>query len=160
MSFRSVLRGAILTSAATILMCFGAVSAWAQHYQQTNLVSDVPGLATFTDADLVNPWGLTRSLTSPWWSSDNGPGRSTLYNGSGVKQGLVVTVPPAPGNSSGTPTGVVFNGGTGFVVTGAAGSGPARFIFATEDGTISGWNPAADPTHAIIKVPAPPAMAT
>src|SRR5256885_4665095 len=96
MSFRSLLRGAIVTSAATILTCFGAASAWAQHYQQTNLVSDVPGLAAHTDGDLVNAWGLTRAATSPWWVSDNGTDRSTLYNGSGVKQGIIVSVPSAP----------------------------------------------------------------
>src|SRR4051794_27575818 len=112
MSFRSLLRGAILTSAATILMCFGAVSAWAQHYQQTNLVSNVPGLATFTDPDLVNAWGVSHSVTSPRWVSDNGTGKATLYNAAGVKQGLVVTIPPAPGPNAaptGTPTGQVFN---------------------------------------------------
>ena len=123
--------------------------AAAQHYKQTNLVSDVPGLAASTDPDLVNPWGLTRSATSPWWVSDNGTGKSTLYSGAGNKLALVVTVPPPSGS---TPTGVVFNGGSGFVVMQGMASGPARFIFATEDGTISGWNPAVDPTHAIIAV--------
>src|SRR2546430_2671304 len=118
-------------------------------YTQANLVSDVPGLAASTDPDLVNPWGLTRSATSPWWVSDNGTGKSTLYNGAGNKLALVVTVPPPSGS---TPTGVVFNGGSGFVVMQGMASGPARFIFATEDGTISGWNPAVDPTHAIIAV--------
>src|SRR5438105_3732175 len=68
--------------------------AAAQHYKQTNLVSDVPGLAASTDPDLVNPWGLTRSATSPWWVSDNGTGKSTLYNGAGNKLALVVTVAP------------------------------------------------------------------
>jgi uncharacterized protein (TIGR03118 family) len=126
-------------------------SASAQHhYQQTNLVSDVPGMAAATDASLVNPWGLSRSATSPWWAADNGPGLSTLYNGAGVKQGLVVTIPPPAGQTdSSTPTGTVFNGTTDFQV----GTGqPARFLFATEDGTISGWNPAANPTMAITKV--------
>ena len=111
--------------------------------------NDVPGLAVNTDPDLVNPWGLARSATSPWWVSDNGTGKSTLYNGAGNKLALVVTVPPPSGS---TPTGVVFNGGSGFVVMQGMASGPARFIFATEDGTISGWNPAVDPTHAIIAV--------
>src|SRR5438105_4658632 len=151
MSFRSLLRGAILTSAATILTCFGAASAWAQHYQQTNLVSDVPGLATHTDADLVNAWGLTRAAMSPWWVSDNGTDRSTLYDGGGVKQSRVVSVP-------GGPTGVVFNGGSGFAVSKGTTSAPARFIFDTEDGTILGWNPAVDPTNAIIAVTTPGAV--
>ena len=145
MNFRSLLRGAALTWAATILMCFGAASAWAQHYQQTNLASDVSGLAAHPDADLVNPWGLTRTPTSPWWVSDNGTDKSTLYNGSGAKQGLVVAVPSAP-------TGVVFNGGARFVVTENNKSGSARFIFDTEDGTILGWSPAVASDHAIVAV--------
>jgi uncharacterized protein (TIGR03118 family) len=130
------------------------LGAQAQHYVQTNLVSDVPGLAAHTDPDLVNAWGIARSATSPWWVNDNGTGKSTLYNQTGTKLSLVVTIPPPPGSTDpSTPTGMVFNGGTGFVVTGTSGgSGPARFIFATEDGTISGWNPAADPTNAILEV--------
>jgi uncharacterized protein (TIGR03118 family) len=119
------------------------------HYKQTNLVSDVEGLAANTDPNLVNPWGLTRSATSPWWVSDNGTGKSTLYNGAGLPRSLVVTVPPASGS---TPTGTVSNGGPGFVVTQGLLSGPARFLFATEGGTISGWNPAVDPTNAVIAV--------
>ena len=133
-----------------------ATSAQAQHYQQTNLVSDESGLAPTTDAHLVNPWGLSRSSTSPWWSANNGSGTSTLYNGSGVPQPagspLVVTIPPAPGSTEGgVPTGTVFNGSSDFQLT---PGNPARFIFATEDGTISGWNPAVDPTNAVIMFPA------
>ena len=124
-------------------------AAGQPHYKQTNLVSDVPDLAATTDPDLVNPWGLSRSATSPWWVSDNGTGKSTLYNAAGAKLALVVTVPPASGS---TPTGTVFNGGSGFVVTQGSASGAARFLFATEDGTISGWSPAVDATHAIIAV--------
>lgn len=122
----------------------------AQHYKQTNLVSDQSG-ASFTDSNLVNPWGLSRSSGSPWWVSDNGTGRSTLYDGTGKPLSLVVTIPPADSTSgnTGTPTGTVFNGGTGFAL---APSLPALFLFVTEDGTISGWNPKVDPTNAIIKV--------
>jgi uncharacterized protein (TIGR03118 family) len=125
--------------------------ARAQHgYQQTNLVSDMPDLAAATDASLVNPWGLSRSATSPWWVADNGTGVSTLYNGTGIKQTLVVVIPPAAGqNDPATPTGTVFNGSTDFQV---GPNQPARFLFATEEGTISGWNPAANPTTAITKV--------
>lgn len=134
--------------------------ALAQHYQQTNLVSDVPGLAAHTDSDLVNCWGMVRSGGSPWWVSDNGTGKSTLYNATGTKIILgggtvpAVVIPPPVGSSDpATPTGIVANGGSGFVVAGPLGSGPARFIFATEDGTISGWSPSADLSHAILKVP-------
>ncbi len=142
----------LLFAACTII----AARADAQHYQQTNLVSDEPGLAATTDAHLVNPWGLTRSATSFWWSANNGSGTSTLYNGSGTPQSLVVTIPPAPGsNEAGVPTGAVFNGSTGFQLT---ANNPARFLFATEDGTISGWNPAVDPTNAVIKAFDPEAV--
>jgi len=103
----------------------------AAGYIVDNLVSDVPGLAAFTDPDLVNPWGLARSPTSPWWVADNGTGLSTLYNGSGVKQALVVTIPP-PGASA--PTGLVFNPDS------STSLGGARFIFSTENGTIAAWS--------------------
>lgn len=129
--------------------------AEAQHYTQTNLVSDQMGLATHQDLNLVNPWGLSRSSTSPWWVTNNGTGTSTLYNGSGVAQPatpLVVTIPPASGSDLGVPTGTVFNGTTAFQLT---PGNAARFLFVTEDGTISGWNPAVDPTNAIVKAKNP-----
>ena len=122
----------------------------SHQYLQTNLVSDVAGLAPVTDANLVNPWGLARSAGSAWWVADNATGKSTLYNGLGVKQALVVTVPPALGGTPpSSPTGIVANPTTDFTV---GPNQPARFIFATEDGTISGWNPATNATNAIRKV--------
>jgi len=124
----------------------------AQHYQTTNLVSDVPGLAKFTDPELVNPWGLDATGGGPWWVSDNGTGKSTLYNAAGVKQGLIVQV-VSPTADPSTPTGIVFNGSSSFVVNGS----PARFIFATEDGTINAWNPSTG-TLAPIVVPASSAI--
>jgi len=128
----------------------------AGFYQQTNLVSDVAGVALFTDKNLVNPWGLSHSPTSPWWISDNGTGLSTLYNGHGrsfpVGNPLVVTIPPPAGGTSSAPTGNVFNGTNGFVVSENGKSAPSLFIFATEDGTISGWNFNVDLTHAILAV--------
>lgn len=100
-------------------------------YIQENLVSDLPGLAKTTDPNLVNPWGIAYSPTGPFWISDNGTGVSTLYNGSGQATPLVVTIP------GGKPTGVAFNGGNAnFLITGS----PARFLFASENGTVSGWN--------------------
>src|SRR4051812_40359598 len=72
-------RGAIFL--LSLFLFFSVTQVSAQHYQQTNLVSDVPGLAQFTDPDLVNPWGLTFLGSSPWWVADNGTGLSTLYNG-------------------------------------------------------------------------------
>ena len=99
-------------------------------FGQVNLVSDLPGVARFMDTDLVNPWGIAFSSGSPIWVSDNGTGLATLYDGAGMKQGLVVMI-PAPGGGQGAPTGQVFNGGSGF--------NSDRFLFATEDGTIAGW---------------------
>jgi uncharacterized protein (TIGR03118 family) len=106
----------------------------AEHYRQSNLVSDIPGLAMLDDPDLVNAWGISFSPTSPFWISDNGTGKSTLYAVTNdalgmvhvAKQGLVVTIP-----GEGNPTGQLFNGTGGF-------HGDI-FIFASEDGTISGW---------------------
>jgi len=131
----------------------------AQHYKQTNLVSDITGMAPVIDPNLKNPWGLTRSPGgSPWWIGNNNSGTSSLFNGSGnpinifteaggVPGDFVVVPPPgfAPGAQS-TPTGVVFNGSpTDFILDkGTPASKPAIFIFVTEDGTISGWNPGAN----------------
>jgi uncharacterized protein (TIGR03118 family) len=154
---------AVVITIVTLLLMLVPVAANAQgnngFYQQTNLVSDLPNIAAHQDANLVNPWGLSHGPTTPWWVSDNGTGKSTLYNGQGqafpLASPLVVTIPPPANSPAGTtaaPTGNVFNGTSGFVVSTASGSGPSRFIFATEDGTISGWNPSADPTHAILVV--------
>lgn len=125
-------------------------------YQQTNLVSDLAGLAQFTDSNLVNSWGLVHGPATPWWVADNGTGVSTLYTGQGVKVPLTVTIPAPTGSPAGTtaaPTGVIFNGNGGFNVSENGTSFSSLFIFATEDGTISGWNPNfADRTHAILAV--------
>ena len=120
-------------------------------YIQTNLVSDLPGMAPVVDPKLVNPWGLTRSATSPWWVSDNGVDFSTLYRGNGTKVALEVAV-------AGAPTGTVFNGTANFVVTQNNVSGPSRFIFATESGTILGWAPNVNPNTAILAETDPDAV--
>jgi uncharacterized protein (TIGR03118 family) len=118
----------------------------------TNLVSDGAVPAATIDPSLVNPWGLARSPTSPFWISDNGAGVSTLYNGAGTKVPLTVTVPPPTGSTGqSAPTGVVFNGNAGsFQVTSGGKTGTSAFIFSTEDGTISGWSPAVNGTQAIL----------
>jgi len=91
----------IITFTLTVGMTLGlSTNVFAQRFQQTNLVSDVPGLAATTDPNLVNPWGLARSASSPWWVADNGRGVSTLYDGNGGIVPLVVTIPVPPG---GTP---------------------------------------------------------
>jgi uncharacterized protein (TIGR03118 family) len=123
-----VLAGLAIMGASVFL----ALPAAAAGYVQTNLVSDLPGVAKVTDPNLVNPWGIASSPTSPFWVSDNGTGLATLYNGAGTPNALVVTIPPPAGGSPpAAPTGVVFNSTAGFAGT--------HFIFATEDGTISAW---------------------
>ena len=141
------------TAGALLALIMQAV-CFAQHYKQTNLVSDTSGVAPVTDPQLINPWGLSRSSSSPWWISDNATGLSTLYNGAGAKQSLVVTIPQADPNNKntplGTPTGTIANSSqTDFLL--AAGK-PAAFLFSTIDGTIAGWNP----TVAVAQGAAPP----
>jgi uncharacterized protein (TIGR03118 family) len=117
------------------------------HFLQHNLVSDLAGYADHTDTNLVNPWGISFSATSPFWLSDNHSGLSTLYNSSGTPQALVVTIPPpAGGTPPASPSGTVWNGTAGFIAT---GNTPSRFLFSTEDGTISAW---ASGTSAVLKV--------
>ena len=123
-------------------------------YQRTDLVTDDPTAhpAAQTDPNLLNAWGLAASPTGPFWVADNHAGVSTLYDGLGNPQTLgnpqplVVTVPPPAGGAGpASPTGTVFNGSSNFVISDGTHSGPARFLFAAEDGTISGWNPNVPP---------------
>jgi uncharacterized protein (TIGR03118 family) len=106
----------------------------ANAYRVDKLVSDRAGKAANHDPNLVNAWGLAAGPQTPWWVADNGTNRSTLYDGDGNPIPLVVRV-------GGAPTGTVFNGGSNFVVTHHGDSGPSLFLFATESGTIRGWNP-------------------
>ena len=157
----------LMTSCGAVLMVsFAGAGLWAtsaapalagSKFQQTNLVSDQPAVAQFQDPSLVNAWGISGSPTgSPFWISDNGTGVSTLYSvpGSGppsvTKNMLTVTIPPAsgmPGDTS-APTGQVFNNTSGFNLKNGNGN-PALFLFASEDGAISGWNGG---TNAVIEV--------
>jgi uncharacterized protein (TIGR03118 family) len=122
-------------------------------YSVRNLVSDGSVPADHVDPDLVNPWGIAFNPNAFVWVADNETGVSTLYDGAGVKQSLVVTIPPpAGGTPPSHPTGIVFSSGSDFVVRNGSLAGASRFIFATEDGTISGWAPNVDPTHAILAV--------
>src|SRR4029077_14721386 len=132
---------------------FTATSARADTYSWTNFQSDIAGVAQHVDPNLVNPWGMAASPTGIIWVSDNGTGVSTLYHQDGTALSLVVTIPTAARNrGTGNPTGVVHNGTSFFQVTKNGNSGPAIFIFVSEDGSISGWNPNVDPTNAIIAV--------
>jgi uncharacterized protein (TIGR03118 family) len=126
---------AVVITAALAPVLF---AAGANNYIQHNLVSDVAGQADVTDPNLVNPWGVSFSATGPFWVSNQGKGNSTVYNGSGTISPLVAVVPAASGSGPGTPTGQVFNGtATAFVLPSV--NKAASFLFATEDGTISGW---------------------
>jgi len=157
-----LLKSVAVLSLASVLPALSS----AQHYNQKNLVSDISqpsnadGSPVVLDPNLKNPWGITRSSGSPWWISNNNSGTSTLYvidsSGNAVPtnnfpdppgstfDNFVIVPPPGftPGAAA-TPTGIVFNGSpTDFILDkGTPPGNPALFIFATEDGTISGWNP-------------------
>jgi uncharacterized protein (TIGR03118 family) len=135
-----------------MIACVAAAPSYAagDFYQQHNLVSDGFVPADNKDTNLVNAWGVAFNPFGPVWVADNGTGVSTIYDGAGKPQPLVVQIPgPAGMNGPGTPTGIVFNGSSDFVVSNATASGPSRFLFATEDGVIAGWSPVVDMTHAI-----------
>jgi uncharacterized protein (TIGR03118 family) len=130
------------TAAAFAALCTGAGVANADGFSQTNLVSNIPGLATVTDPKLINPWGVSFLPGSPIWVSNQGTNTSNLYpvvGSTGVSPTVfTVSIPPTGGPG---PTGQVANGGMGFDVGGVGGKGlPANFIFANLNGSISAWN--------------------
>lgn len=128
-----VLRTAILS---LIVLALFSLPALAQKVDITYLTSDLPAVGAFHDANLVNSWGLSIAPTGAWWVSDNATGLSTLYIASGAPQSLVVTIPSATGQGTGTPTGTVYNASTtDFKIHGFT----TPFLFCTEDGTVSGW---------------------
>ena len=131
-------------------------SATTPVFVETNLVSNVAGVAENTDTKLVNPSGIAFDSGTQFWLADNGSGYSTVYNGQGVPQptgsATQVVIPPAA-TGTGTPTGIVFNsGGTGFDVTENAKTASSEFLFVTQDGAISGYSPTVDATHAVVEV--------
>lgn len=140
--------------------CFGLViilfasSAWGQ-YQSLNLVSDLSGKALHTDPLLKNAWGLAYAPGNPFWISDEASGWSTLYDGKGNPQSLQVVVPPASGSGPGSPTGIVYNASTEFQIDGWT----SVFLFATLDGTISGWS-SFNPSSSLIAITTPGASYT
>ena len=141
----------VMTTAAMSL-AFAATPATpspANSYLVHNLVSDLPDTADFQDPNLVNPWGLATTATSPFWIGNNGTGTSTLYGTTGAPIALVVTIPTTSGPTGGAVSGTIANTTTFFTVaTGKA----ASFLFCTEDGTVSGWNSSVNATAAIITV--------
>lgn len=130
-----------------LLLVVGSSMALAQ-YQLTNRVSNQVGQARNTDPLIVNAWGIAYGPGGPLWISDNGSGWSTLYNAKGVAKNLKVEIPSESGGGVGSPTGIVFNGSQDFQVQGWS----SIFIFATLDGTVSGWAPQSDANNALIAV--------
>ncbi len=127
---------------------FAQTTANSNIYVQHNIVSDVAGQADVTDPNLVNPWGMSQTATSPFWTSNHDKGNSTLYNATGIANPLTVVVPAAgTTNTPGTPTGQVTGNGASWKLSNGTA---ASFIFATDDGTISGWNGAAGTTALIM----------
>jgi uncharacterized protein (TIGR03118 family) len=141
---------------AALLVVLASSPAFADpngFYTQHNLASDGFVAADNPDANLVNGWGVAFNPFGFVWVADNGTGVSTLYDGAGVPQPLVVSIPtPTDPTGGGNPTGIVYNASNGFSVTPVSpgvAPNPSRFIFATEDGVIAGWAPTFDATHAI-----------
>lgn len=130
----SDLRATMVLAAIGVTALVTLPSRAKADFVQTNLVSDIPGLAEFTDPALDNPWGVSESTTSPFWVSDQGTGESTLY----TVQGTTFVSESALSVTMASPTGQVQNPTTGFVIQGT--SKAASFIFANLNGTITAWN--------------------
>jgi uncharacterized protein (TIGR03118 family) len=155
-------RKVTLALVLSVTLMLASSTALAQ-YHLTNLSSNQVKQARHIDPLLVNGWGLVHGPGTPWWISDNNSGWSTLYDGNGNQiQQLKVLIPTAQNgptspkglNGPGSPTGIVFNatavpnGAQEFQVQGWA----AKFLFATLDGTISGWAPQSNFNEAILAV--------
>jgi uncharacterized protein (TIGR03118 family) len=132
-----------LAALLVLALSLASIPALAQ-YTATTLVKNTGKTG---DKQLINPWGLVYGPGGPFWLSDQGSGLSTLYDGTGVKQSLIVTIPPASGTVLGSPTGIVFNGSQEFKIM----TWTSAFLFVTLDGTISGWSHF-DPSTALIGV--------
>jgi uncharacterized protein (TIGR03118 family) len=145
MRFRNTRRGRVVAVLFAVLLAAPAIFAAepGNSYARRDLVSDGGVPAEHLDPDLINAWGLAASAAGPWWVNAADAGKSLLYNGGGIKNPLIVSV-------AGAPTGIVFNGGPRFVIPNA---GAARFLFASEDGTISAWSPSLVPnTQAVVVI--------
>jgi uncharacterized protein (TIGR03118 family) len=136
-----------LAAALAVALAARAGAATRPSYVMHNLVSDQAGVADRVDPNLVNAWGLASRVDSPWWVADNAANRATVYTADGAAfapegSPLVVNVPNEP-------TGVVANSGSSFAISASGTSGPALFLFATEEGKILGWNQAIPPGRAV-----------
>src|SRR5262249_33079735 len=137
--FMSTAQRDVLCRIALGAACLLATSlrAEGQHYKLSSYVSAQPGQGQLLAVRLVSPWGLAGSESGPGFVANNGSGTATSYNINGVLRPPVVNVPGAQGGKA-APTGVVYNGTSDFEI---APGKPARYVFVSEDGTISGWNP-------------------
>lgn len=136
----------------TLAACCGLVlllsgAALAQFYSLSHLDSNLTGKAKHVDPLLKNAWGLAYAPGGAFWISDEASGWSTLYDGMGNPQTLQVIVPSSSGTGAGSPTGIVYNGSTEFKID----TWTSVFLFATLDGTISGWS-GFDPSATLIAV--------
>jgi uncharacterized protein (TIGR03118 family) len=132
-----------------VLECLEDRYLLSQGFGEVNLASDVPGLARVLNPDLVNPWGIAFSPTGPFWFAENGGGIASILDGSG--QTFAPTVPVASATHwNNSPTGAVFNGGSGFVISDNGLSAPSRFLFVSQNGTIAGWSAVVDPGRALL----------
>jgi uncharacterized protein (TIGR03118 family) len=148
----------MLAAAMTGCLSVVATALWASEtdvatdnamaFQQTNLDANLAGNGEFTDANLLNAWGLAFAPGGAFWINGNHSGTSNLIKGDGtVVTALVVTI-PSPSGAVSAPTGIVANPTTQFFLPGTKLA--AAFIFDTEDGTVAAWNPGVDATHAVI----------
>jgi uncharacterized protein (TIGR03118 family) len=153
-------RFSLMTTAIVVGTLYAGTWRAEADYVQTNLVSDIPGLATILDTSLVNPWGISHSATSPFWVSNQGTNTATLYAVTDTlnvtKNALTVAIPTTASGPQG-PTGQVNNTGMSFQI--GAAPAPAAFIFANLNGTISAWNNSAG-TTAVIQATTPGAVYT
>ncbi len=134
---------------ALVLALAAAPATAIDLFKQRNLVSDGGVPAAHTDPNLVNGWGVAFNPFGVVWVAAADGMVSTLYDGDGNVQSLVVQIPSPTMSIGGNPTGIVFNGSSGFVTSAGGLSGPSRFLFATEQGVIAAWAPNVDLTHAI-----------
>lgn len=152
---------AALLGALSMVSCGGggndtSMGTATSGFVATSLVSNInsasnPYSGSNADPHLVNAWGIAFNPQGFVWVANNGTSTSTLYDGDGVPQSLVVSIPAGKAGPA-RPTGIVFNGSPAFVVTQGGVSGASAFIFAGEGGTISGWSPAVNMTNAVIAV--------
>jgi uncharacterized protein (TIGR03118 family) len=149
------MKNKIASVLVVLVLSLAIASVSLAQYQETDFVGYQPGMAHYTDPNL-NAWGIAAGPDGQVCVADTANGVATFYNPhTGKPSNVVITIPPAPNQRFGPvglPSGVVYNSTSEFVISAHGKSAPARFIFDTLDGTISGWNPAVDATHAIIMV--------